>query len=109
MSCAGARATISAFDFVPSANVTSMPSAPETTCNAVRMSPCSVTTTPLPNPSSSSPLGVEPRRSITTTEGRTRSYAAIECGGAGVTEASAVAIALRTSRCVSGCGANSAL
>src|SRR4051812_27602361 len=39
-----------AADLVPSAKVTLMPAAPDTTCSAVRMTPCALATTPVPLP-----------------------------------------------------------
>jgi hypothetical protein len=95
----------------PSAKVTVIALAPSTTWSAVMMSPWSSTTTPLPREPTGSPLdgGAEAPGAaadgagdaapaalavwITTTDGAIRAQAVSEKAGAGVTDASADAIA----------------
>ncbi len=73
MSCSGWVVTMSPADFEPSANVSSIDFAPSTTWRLVRMSPASVTTTPLPSPEPSSfgSLPLTPVVSMSTSDGWT--------------------------------------
>lgn len=104
MSCSGWRTVISAVDFVPSANVREMVSAPATTWRQVRMSPARSTMTPLPRPLFSVPFPPGDWVWIRTRDGRTASYTCWETAGAGVCEARAWATVSLTSRLVSRCG-----
>ena len=108
MSFSGWRATTSAPDVVPSANVSSISVAPSITCRLVRMSPSWLTTTPLPSPPSSSGVasGAAPPRGVfvwtRTSDGWTAWYTNSEKAGGGVTDARALAMVSSTSRWVSG-------
>src|SRR5262245_42009654 len=94
-----------ALDSVPSANVTLISVALETTCKLVRMSALSSIITPLPMPLSPLPFISGNFVWISTNEGWMAWYTWAEKAGGGVAEAIAWVIESLTSRVVKGGGA----